>query len=198
MTANSLSQHVFTPKVAIARLPSCTYPSLEPGEQNQPESQISQALRRVADTMEWSDDRGPFGRVIPQGAKVLIKPNLVLHQNEGPGGLDCLLTHSSLIRAAVEAALRTDASEVLVGDAPIQGCNFDALVENTGLRKWAQAQVALDSRFKGLCDFRRTIGTLVHGVRVAAENVQPEDRFVLFDLGSQSLLEPISESGNRS
>ena len=202
MTVNSLTHYGFKPKVGIARLPSCSYPSPEQtekklSEEGPAENQVYQALRRLADTMEWSDERGPFARVIPRGAKVLIKPNLVLHQNEGPGGLDCLLTHSSLIRAAVEAALRTDASEVLIGDAPIQGCNFDVLVENTGLRTWAHAQTALDSRFKGLRDFRRTIGTLVHGVRVAAEGLQPEDRFVLFDLGSQSLLEPISETGNR-
>jgi len=146
--------------------------------------------------MDWSDERGPFGRVVPRGARVLIKPNLVLHQNESSGGLDCLVTHSSLIRATVEAALRTDAAEVLVGDAPIQGCNFDALLESSELRSWARAQMALDSRFKGVRDFRRTIGVLVHGVRVAAENLQSEDRFTLFDLGRQSLLEPISAAEN--
>jgi uncharacterized protein (DUF362 family) len=190
------------PKVGIARLPSCSYPSLEDrrkdqAEKRHAENSVSQALRRLADTMDWSDERGPFGKVIPRGARVLIKPNLVLHQNEGPGGLDCLVTHSSLIRAAVEAALQTDAAELLVGDAPIQACNFDALMESSGLRSWAQAPMALDSRFKGLRDFRRTIGVLVHGVRVAAEDVQPEDRFTLFDLGRQSLLEPISAAGNR-
>lgn len=196
MTANPLSHHVFTSKVGIARLPSCSYPPLQQTEKEQAENPVSQALRRLADAMGWSDERGPFGKVIPRGARVLIKPNLVLHQNEGSGGLDCLVTHPSLIRATVEAALRTDAAEVLVGDAPIQGCNFDALVESSGLGSWAQAQMALDSRFKGVRDFRRTIGVLVHGVRVAAENLQSEDRFALFDLGRQSLLEPISAAGN--
>jgi uncharacterized protein DUF362 len=38
---------------------------------------------------------------------------------------------------------------------------------------------------------------LVHGVRVAAENVQSADHFTLFDLGRESLLEPISDSRNR-
>jgi uncharacterized protein (DUF362 family) len=194
MMANPLLQHVFTAKVGIARLPSCAYPAA-----GQTDNPVSQALRRVADTMEWSnnDASGPFGRVIPRGARVLIKPNLVLHQNEGPGGMDCLVTHISLIRAAAEAALQTEAAEVLVGDAPIQGCNFDVLVEATGLRSWAQSQMARDPRFKGVRDFRRTIATLVHGVRVAAEDLQPEDRFTLFDLGRESLLEPISETGNR-
>jgi uncharacterized protein (DUF362 family) len=147
--------------------------------------------------MGWSDERGPFGRVVPPGARVLIKPNLVLHQNEGSGGLDCLVTHTSLIQAAVKAALQTEAAEIVVGDAPIQGCDFDALMENSKLRSWADAQMALDSRFKGVCDFRRTIGVLIHGVRVAAENLQSEDRFTLFDLGRESLLEPISDGQNR-
>jgi uncharacterized protein (DUF362 family) len=147
--------------------------------------------------MAWSNERGPFGRVVPAGAHVLIKPNLVLHQNEGSGGLDCLVTHSSLIQATVKAALQTEAAEILVGDAPIQGCDFDALLKNSGLGGWADAQMALDSRFKGVRDFRRTIGVLVHGVRVAAENLQSEDRFVLFDLGRESLLEPISDGQNR-
>jgi uncharacterized protein (DUF362 family) len=187
-------QPVLIPKVGIARLPSCSYPR---PEDNQTSNSITQALRRLADTLEWSDERSPFGRVIPKGARVLVKPNLVLHQNEGPGGMDCLVTHASLIRAAVEAALQTDAAEVLVGDAPIQGCNFDVLVEKTGLRNWASAQMSRDPRFKGVRDFRRTIATLVHGVRVASEGVQSEDRFTLFDLGRQSLLEPISEDGNK-
>ena len=32
----------------------------------------------------------------------------------------------------------------------------------------------------------------VDGVRIAEENLQPEDRFVLFDLAGDSLLEPIT------
>ena len=175
---NSPANHAFSPTVGIVRLPSCSYPAAD-----QNDNPVSQALSRLAGVMGWSDERGPFGRVVPPGARVLIKPNLVLHQNEGSGGLDCLVTHSSLIQAAVKAALQTEAAEIVVGDAPIQGCDFDALMESSKLRSWADAQMALDSRFKGVCDFRRTIGVLIHGVRVAAENLQSEDRFTLFDLG---------------
>ena len=189
---NSPANHAFSPTVGIVRLPSSSYPAPD-----QHENPVTQALSRLADTMAWSNERGPFGRVVPAGAHVLIKPNLVLHQNEGSGGLDCLVTHSSLIQATVKAALQTEAAEILVGDAPIQGCDFDALLENSTLRGWADTQMALDSRFKGVRDFRRTIGVLIHGVRVAAENLQSEDRFVLFDLGRESLLEPISEGQNR-
>jgi len=188
----SLADHNFTPQVGIARLPSCSYPTSEHDG-----SPIVSALLRLSDAMGWSSDHGPFGNVIPDGARVLIKPNLVLHQNEGPGGMDCLVTHPSLIRAVAEAAIQTRASEVLVGDAPIQGCDFNALVTKTGLQEWARQQSARDPRFKGVRDFRRTTCVLVHGVRVADENVQPADQFVLFDLGRQSLLEPISNGENR-
>jgi uncharacterized protein (DUF362 family) len=190
--ADTLSNHTFAPKVGIAQLPSPSYP--DGPESDNP---VSQALSRLADTLGWSNERGPFGNVIPKGARVLIKPNLVLHQNEGVSGLDCLVTHASVIRAAVEAALRTDAAEVLVGDAPIQGCDFDAMVEGMGLRSWAREQSARDQRFKGPQDFRRTTGVLVHGVRVASENLQPIERFTLFNLGRESVLEPISNGEER-
>jgi len=192
MPEHSLSDHAFASTVGIARLPSCSYPAA--GESG---DAVSRALGRLADFLRWSNDSGPFGAVIPRGARVLIKPNLVLHQNEGPGGMDCLVTHASVIRSAAEAALQTGAAEVLVGDAPIQGCDFDALVKKTGLDVWARELVSREPRFKGVRDFRRTTCVLVHGVRVAAENLQSEDHFTLFDLGPESLLEPISDGRNR-
>jgi len=79
---------------------------------------------------------------------------------------------------------------------PIQGCDFDALVERMGLRTWAREQMARDraSRPPGLSKDK---GVLVHGVRVAAENLQPIERFQLFDLGRESILEPITNGDGR-
>jgi uncharacterized protein (DUF362 family) len=190
--ANSFPNHSFNPKVSIARLPSPTY-SLETGEDNS----LSHSLAHLADTMNWSQNACPFGNVIPSGARVLIKPNLVLHRNEGPGGNDCLITHPSLIRAAVDAALKSEAAEVLVGDAPIQGCDFNLLMRESGLESWAANLMKRDLRFKGIRDFRRTACVLVHGVRVAEEDLQSADEFIFFDLGRDSLLEPVSDNGNR-
>lgn len=197
MTENSLPNHAFSPTVGIARLPSCSYPPAGHSSEGKSDNPVSQALSRLADALGWSNESGPFGRIVPRGARVLIKPNLVLHQNEGPDGTDCLVTHASVIRAATEAALRTGAAEVLVGDAPIQGCDFEALVKNMGLDTWARERMAEQPRFRGVRDFRRTTCVLVHGVRVAAENLQSEDHFTLFNLGRESLLEPISDSQNR-
>jgi len=80
MTEDALASRAFSPTVGIARLPACSYPSA-----NESDSPISQALVRLADGLGWSSEKGPFGMVIPPGSRVLIKPNLVLHQNEGTG-----------------------------------------------------------------------------------------------------------------
>lgn len=202
MPENSITNPAFVPNVGIARLPSASYPAIDQTTSKGSDNTISQALGRLADSLGWANERGPFGKVILAGARVLIKPNMVLHQNEdtryrGPEGIDCLVTHASLIRAATEAALLTGAAEVLVGDAPIQGCDFGALVKATGLDAWAHELRAREPRFKGVRDFRRTTCVIVHGVRVAAENLQSEDHFTLFDLGRESLLEPISGDDHR-
>lgn len=154
---------------------------------------VHHSLEKLSGLLGWSDsDRGPLGHVITPGAKVVIKPNFVMHENSGPGGMPPLITHQSLVTAATEAALRAGPAQVMVGDAPLQGCDFSLLLKNAELDEWSNELQTSDRRFKGIRDFRRTIAHFVGGVRVADENVQPEDQFVLFDLASESLLEPVT------
>jgi len=150
------------------------------------DEEIAHSIDRLWSYMGW-------GNLIPAGARVLIKPNFVLHHNQGDGGMDPMITHQSVVKAVAHAALQTEASEVVVGDAPIQTADFAALLETTGLDVWAKALKQADSRFKGVKDFRRTTARYVNGVRVAEENVLPEEDFLLFDLGADSLLEPITD-----
>src|SRR5215471_650979 len=176
-------------RVAIARTPSSHYPPATAG------LEARQAIERVSGLLGWSHrDFGPFGEVIPEGARVVLKPNLVMHCNEGEWGIEPLITHRSLIEAAVMAVLQSRAAEVKVGDSPVQGCHFEELLEVTGLGLWSSDVMKKDARFKGIHDFRRTTCDFVHGVRVASENLVDEDRFVLFDLVEDSLLEPVTDN----
>lgn len=175
------------PRVALAR-------TAMPAYTESAEADAGEALRRAAALIGWSDpERGPFGRVIPPGARVVIKPNLVMHENQGPWGIEPLITHPSMIRAATLAALQSGAAEVIVGDAPVQGCRFEELMSSTGLDRWASRLMNIEPRFRGIRDFRRTTCEFVDGVRVASENLLGEDRFVLYDLAGESLLEPVTD-----
>jgi len=174
-------------EVAVSRVDP---PGYEP-------SAVREGLRDVARRKGWSGGaaESAFAGLIPDGARVLVKPNLVLHRNHGPWGIEPLFTNSALIEAVVNELLATGASQVIVGDAPLQECDFDQLVRNSGMDRWAPALAARDSRFQGPRDYRRTKTRFEGGLRVEREGLLPVDRFVLFDLAGESLLEPITRDG---
>ncbi|MGH7344222.1 MAG: DUF362 domain-containing protein, partial [Candidatus Rokuibacteriota bacterium] len=155
---------------------------------------LAQSLGRLGALLGWSGEgRGPFGSAIPSGTRVVVKPNWVIHQNRGPWGLEPLVTDPTLIRALVEGLLAAGPSQVIVGDAPLQGCDLERLLGDTALDRWAADLQAREPRFGGVRDFRRTTCAFRYGVRMAREAQQPEADFVLFDLGAESLLEPITD-----
>ena len=161
------------------------------------ENEIGEAIRRNAENLGWNDERrGAFGNVIKEDSKVLIKPNFVMHKNQGGGGLLPLVTHQAVIKAIVAEALKANPAQVIVGDAPIQSCDFDELLRATKLDEWAARLQESDSRFAGISDFRRTVVTNKNGVRVTETEKQALENFILFNLGKDSLLEPLTTSEN--
>ena len=178
-------------RVASVRLPSAVYP------QSEGENEILQAIRHVSELLGWADEeRGCFGNVIEVGARVLIKPNFVVHFNQGVGGILPLITHQSILKAVVAEVLKANPAQVMIGDAPIQMCDFAELLRLTELGLWAENLQKNDARFKGIVDFRRTTCVYVNGVRVANEEKQSAEKYVLYNLGEQSLLEPLTDEKN--
>lgn len=138
------------------------------------------------DTPNWN----PIGALVPPGARIVVKPNWVLHENEGPGGIECLFTHASVVRAVIDYALLANPASIVVGDAPVQVCNLPLLLRNgfddllTYYRS-ANAPVV----FK---DFRRTVSVRSDSALDVHGEQKPLDDYVLVELGTNSLLEPIS------
>jgi len=81
-------------------------------------------------TKSWN----PFKELISPGSQVLIKPNLVIDNSKNQ---ETITTHPSIIRAIIDyVVLALDGEgEVIVGDAPLQRCNFNSLIKYTGLLK---------------------------------------------------------------
>lgn len=139
------------------------------------------------DTPQWN----PLGDLVKPGGKIVVKPNWVLHRNMGEGGMDCMITHPSVLRAVLEYVFLARPAQVVLGDAPLQGCDFGRLLDFGGLRT-----VIADIQARGLPlevkDFRRTVMKEEGGLKQVAEELRPESDYVRVDLGPDSLLEPIS------
>ncbi len=133
----------------------------------------------------------PLGDLVRPGGRIVVKPNWVLDRNMGAGGMDCMITHPSVLRAVLEYVFLARPSGVVLGDAPIQGCDFERLQDFAGLR-----EVIAEFQGRGLPlavrDFRRTIARRQDGMYLVAEDLRPESEYVLVNLGTDSLLEPIS------
>jgi uncharacterized protein (DUF362 family) len=143
----------------------------------------------IASGLGRADGAPVLGSVVPPGASVLMKPNWVYHRNEAQAGLECLNTHPSFILAALRAVAACRPSRILIGDSPIQGCELD-WIAGPGFAEAAQraaGEIPVE-----LVDFRR-VRVPTGGLREGRVGTgRGDDRYVLFDLGSESLLEPIS------
>lgn len=85
-------------------------------------------------TKEWN----PFGEFISEGDCVLIKPNLVQDRNNNPhGGVECLYTQPSVLAPIIDFALKAlnGTGRIVIGDAPMQECQLDSLVRESGYDK---------------------------------------------------------------
>jgi uncharacterized protein (DUF362 family) len=143
-------------------------------------------------TAEWN----PLGEMICQGDTVVVKPNWVFHDNHSGQGMDCMVTHASVLEATLDMVLRVKPGAVIVGDAPIQGCDLPKLMEMVGYsilnKRYARASASVKWR-----DFRRTVLVNAEGIWERETNVRPLTDYVLFDLGMDSLLEPIAGDSDR-
>jgi uncharacterized protein (DUF362 family) len=147
-----------------------------------------------------SEAWNPLAEVVPEGGRVLLKPNWVTHQNHSGEGMDCLVTHTSVVEAIARYVVRARPARVVIGDAPIQGCDFELLREHLELdammtRLWPEAErqgVRLD-----LLDLRRRVlpgGSLENQ---PAPLRRADADYVLFDLGKASDLEPVTREGTQ-
>ncbi len=145
-----------------------------------------------AGTRRWN----PLGDIIPRGSRVVLKPNWVLHENQSGQGLECLITHPSIIEAAVRYVALAEPSSIIVGDAPVQGCDLDALLTSCGFHE-VKDRLRNDGIPIKVVDFRRTIleGGKLGNAR--AEGVRGMSDYVLFDVAQNSLLEDIGNDAGK-
>jgi uncharacterized protein (DUF362 family) len=144
----------------------------------------------------------PWGELIKPGDNVLIKPNLVLHENHNGGSIESVVTHGSLIRAVVDyvlIALKGNGS-VVIGDAPLQSCQFEVLRRLTGLDELMAYYGKHANVPVSLIDFRceHAITAPGRGMVVKVEKGAGDPRgYCTVDFARNSLLAPVSYRSDR-
>jgi uncharacterized protein (DUF362 family) len=183
-----------TPAGGYARLPGLHFPELPAG------TEVTTSLMALRSLFVQagldSGNQGlaswnPLGTLVQAGDKVVIKPNWVHHHNHSGRGLECLVTHTSVIEAILLYLAKTNPQSIIVCDASIQGCDFEDLMTASGLSDMMN-RISTDAIIK---DLRRTIrrGETLSGE--VEEDCRPLADYILFDLCSDSLLEPITHKG---
>ena len=205
--------------VAVARTTSPGYARMAPFDPSEPYPEFGDAptartpnpafdavrevLQRLgldaarAGTPEWN----PLGDLIEPGMRVLVKPNMVRHENHGPGGTDCLVTHGSVVRAVLDyvlLALRGE-GEVTVGDSPIQSCEFEKLLGVTGIARTAEVLSERHGLPIGVFDFR-CVGTVEGANDLAGRRYElagDPNGLQPVNLGDDSMLSPLDRGHDR-
>lgn len=113
-------------------------------------------------TKDWN----PLGAYVKPGNNVLIKPNLVMDGNFNPeGGTDCLYTQPGVVAAVIDYTLIAlkGRGQIIIGDAPMQECQFKRLVVNSGYDVLVQYYQSKGYDVK-LVDFRELSSVVKDGV----------------------------------
>lgn len=172
-------------------------------------SALSEALASLF-TLWGRDPDNPFKDWIGCGQRVLMKPNWVFDHNPAGYDIDSLITHSSLIKYLIEllAKAMEGRGRIIIGDAPIQGCNFSRLLQLNHIEHVVQDAKNRYSELEIVVeDWRLTVfekstgrgGWLNNGLQLSRDNdgaVFSEAHCVI-DLGSESFLEEIAEYSDR-
>jgi uncharacterized protein (DUF362 family) len=138
-----------------------------------------------------SADWNPLGAIISPQDKIVIKPNWVHHWNGTGKGLDCLITHPSVIEAILHYVAKARPRSIAVCDAPIQGCDFEALMASCRVKEMIESFQANDVDIM-VKDWRCTIRPSENFSDRTIEGCRPREDYILYDLAHESALDAIS------
>ena len=134
------------------------FPDKRIDRRNEAYSSLRQVLRLLVLDAENFEKKSwdPFGAFITPGQTVLLKPNFVKHSSER-GGVEGLITHGSLIRAAIDyayIALKAK-GRIVIADGPMDDADFNKIASFTGLyeiKEFYKDKVNFDIE---ICDLRQ-------------------------------------------
>lgn len=134
-----------------------------------------------------TDKWNPLKGLVKPGNKVVVKPNLVMDHNPSGSGTECLYTQLSVVAPIIDYVLLAlhGSGEIVVGDAPLQNCDFKKLVKISGYGRLMRFYAGRAGNVKiSLVDFRE-LKTKVVG-NVNHQKVSGKESGIEVHLGEES------------
>lgn len=177
--------------------PDINYPEYPFGNLNSEKNYVYQNIRQLLYQLDFDREHygqkswNPFGKFIKPGYHVVIKPNWVTHFNPIEDHLNGLVSHSSVIRVILDYVLIAlkEEGKIVIGDAPIQSCNFNVLTEKNAINEIVNTLQALTTVKIEVRDFRKEIMVSKSGTFRRIEN--SENNFIPVNLKQSSFLNEI-------
>jgi len=177
--------------------PSQAYPEYPfPGHLASEENPVYEGVRQVffwlgMDREHWgARDWNPLGSLITPGMTVVLKPNFVLSAHKEGKDIYAIITHPAVLRAIADycwIALR-GRGRIIIADAPQYNCNFQELLQVTGL----DALIDLYAEFQGprvnLYDLRQYWSGQRHFSSMLMPLPGDPEGNLMVDLGRKSVL----------
>lgn len=127
------------------------------------------------------------------GKKILLKPNFVMQCKKTSDEI-CLFTNPNVIFATLKVLLECNPSQITVGDAPIQDCHWEEMLDANFYRKIEELSLEYNVPIK-VVDFRKVIYDL--GKNQFEASKRSDKDYLIFDVGERSYLEPISNDSKK-
>lgn len=123
--------------------------------------------------------------------KILLKPNWV-RDNIAETDKICLCTNENVILALTESLLKIKPTSIIIGDAPIQGCDWSKLLSSHFYTKVKILSEKYNTPIF-IKDFRKVCFNPATNLMERNNN---DSDYIIFDLGSKSFLEEITSKKN--
>lgn len=140
---------------------------------------------------------------MPEGGfgKILIKPNWVKHQENEHFPISALVTSSQVIDAAIRACIEkySSVTEIIVGDVPLQSCDWDALKKQSGIDLLIEKYDRYRRPQIRFLDLRKECANVRSGglERSTSGSFGDPKGYREIQLDSSSFLDPISDARHR-
>lgn len=203
MNTNSIVSVIKVPPIYPAKgvhRPSKKYPEYRFEEISCTENSVYEGVRESIHLLGLDEknygtpDWNPFGELIQPGMTVLIKPNMVMDKNANlNGGLLCLYTQPSVVAPVIDYILlaMNNNGKIIIGDAPMQECDFDSLVHESGydqlISYYQHKNIDIE-----LVDFRELTSVVKGGIHYSKINENASGHVV--DLKDQSEFSQLSDN----